>query len=188
MDSEEEKTGEIYGTSQSSSLIQGIVEQAAIDKQEENRGEIQQRVTHDEEEEEEYRSQPDPIPLDLTLEILSRLPAKSIMRFLCVSKLWSSYTTLPSFISSFASRPWRLVLTFLKYKKRFVFSFPQHENTDESYSTVYSYEMKNANSWRRNCSYYPSQSVPGFNVYCLFDFSSDIFRDASDCGHVRLVN
>ncbi|XP_010495267.1 PREDICTED: putative F-box protein At1g50870 [Camelina sativa] len=157
MDSEEEKTGEIYGTSQSSSLIQGIFEQAAIDEQEENRGEI-----HDEDEEEEYRSQPDPIPLDITLEILSRLPAKSIMRFLCVSKLWSSYTTLPSFISSFASRPRRLVLTFLKYKKRFVFSFPQHENTDGSYSPFYSYEMKNANSWRRSCSYYPSQSVQGF--------------------------
>ncbi|WZZ44354.1 hypothetical protein YC2023_040613 [Brassica napus] len=30
------------------------------------------------------------IPLDLTLAILSRLPVKSLVRFQCVSKLWSS--------------------------------------------------------------------------------------------------
>ncbi|XP_010495266.1 PREDICTED: putative F-box protein At1g50870 [Camelina sativa] len=165
MDSEEEKTGEIHGTSQSSSLIQGIVEQAAIDEQDENRGEIQQRATHEEEEEEEYRSQPDPIPLDLIVEILSRLPAKSIVRFLCVSKLWSSFTTLPSFISSFASRPRRLLLTFFKKKRRFVFSFPQYENTDESYSPVYSYELQNTNTWRRPKCYYPSASVQGFILF-----------------------
>ncbi|CAF1709592.1 unnamed protein product [Brassica napus] len=40
------------------------------------------------------RSQPNHIPLDLALEILSRLPAKSIMRYRCLSKLWSSSITL----------------------------------------------------------------------------------------------
>uniref|UniRef100_M4D343 Uncharacterized protein n=1 Tax=Brassica campestris TaxID=3711 RepID=M4D343_BRACM len=71
------------------------------------------RVTQDDEED---RCQVDNIPLDLTLDMLSRLPPKSIARFLCVSKLWSSFTTLPSFINSFASRsssqPPRLLLTF----------------------------------------------------------------------------
>uniref|UniRef100_M4D341 F-box domain-containing protein n=1 Tax=Brassica campestris TaxID=3711 RepID=M4D341_BRACM len=61
-------------------------------------------------------SQPDHIPLDLTSEILSRLPAKSFARFLCVSKLWTSFTTLSSFINSFAfrssSQTPRLLITF----------------------------------------------------------------------------
>lgn len=35
----------------------------------------------------------DPIPLDLTREILLRLPARSLVRFRCISKLWSSLTT-----------------------------------------------------------------------------------------------
>ncbi|CAN6816846.1 unnamed protein product, partial [Brassica oleracea var. botrytis] len=61
-------------------------------------------------------SQPNHIPLDLALEILSRLPAKSIMRYRCVSKLWSSSITLTYFINSFASRsskqPRSLLLIF----------------------------------------------------------------------------
>ena len=77
------------------------------------------------------RSQVDNIPLDLTLEILSRLPAKSIMRHRCVSKLSSSFTTLPSFIKSFASlssaRPLCLLLTFEFDKKQSVVSFPQNK-------------------------------------------------------------
>ncbi|XP_019083858.1 PREDICTED: putative F-box protein At1g50870 [Camelina sativa] len=138
-----------------------------MDEQEENRTKME-RETHDEEEEEEeeeYISQPDPIPLDLILEILSRLPAKSIVRFLCVSKLWSSFTTVPSFISSFASRLRRLLLTFFKKKRRFVFSLPQHENTDGSYSPVYSYEMQDANTWRRQNCYKSSASVQGVILF-----------------------
>ncbi|RID52815.1 hypothetical protein BRARA_G00253, partial [Brassica rapa] len=49
------------------------------------------------------------IPTDLTIEILSRLPEKSVARFSCVSKLWLSITTDPSF-----PRP-RLVLCFQNY-------------------------------------------------------------------------
>jgi len=44
------------------------------------------------------------IPIDLTREILMRLPAKSIVRFRCVSKLWLSITTQQNFINSFALR------------------------------------------------------------------------------------
>ncbi|ESQ34038.1 hypothetical protein EUTSA_v10009344mg [Eutrema salsugineum] len=69
--------------------------------QKEKTGKIK-RARHDDDD--DARCQPDHIPLDLTLEILSRLPAKSILRSQCVSKLWSSFTTLPSFVSSFASR------------------------------------------------------------------------------------
>ncbi|KAF2615008.1 hypothetical protein F2Q70_00012645 [Brassica cretica] len=83
------------------------------------------------------RSQVDNIPLDLTLEILSRLSAKSIMRHRCVSKLSSSFITLPSFIKSFASlssaRPPCLLLTIEFDKKQLVVSFPQNQNHDGSY-------------------------------------------------------
>ncbi|KAJ4879872.1 putative F-box protein [Raphanus sativus] len=76
------------------------------------------------------------------MEILSRLPPKSIMRHRCVSKLWSSITRLPSFINLFTSRSSaRLLLTFEFYKKQLVFSFPQNQNTDGSYSPVYSHHM-----------------------------------------------
>ncbi|CAL9223684.1 unnamed protein product [Arabidopsis halleri] len=41
------------------------------------------------------------IPLDLTIEILKRLPAESIFRFRCVSKQWCSITRSRFFIDSF---------------------------------------------------------------------------------------
>ena len=70
------------------------------------------------------------IPLDVTREILLRLPAKSLVRFRCVSKLWLSLTTEPYFIKSFttrtSSRP-RLLLSFGKQATRLFFSLSQHE-------------------------------------------------------------
>ncbi|KAF8055017.1 hypothetical protein N665_1305s0004 [Sinapis alba] len=70
-----------------------------MEEQEDKKTRDIHRATQDDDD----RCQVDHIPLDLTLEILSRLPTKSIARFLCVSKLWSSFTTtLPSFINSFA--------------------------------------------------------------------------------------
>ncbi|ESQ37160.1 hypothetical protein EUTSA_v10002880mg [Eutrema salsugineum] len=39
---------------------------------------------------------------DVTIEILLRLSAKSIGKFRCVSKLWSSMTTTPGFVKSFS--------------------------------------------------------------------------------------
>nr|VDC97827.1 unnamed protein product [Brassica oleracea] len=114
------------------------------------------RATQDDEDD---RCRVDNIPLDLTLDILSRLPPKSIAGFLCVSKLWSSFITLPSFITSFASRsssqPPRLLLTFTLLEKNtllekhsllekhFVFSFPQNQNEDGSYPPYHSYQMTN---------------------------------------------
>ncbi|CAN6888402.1 unnamed protein product [Brassica oleracea] len=68
------------------------------------------------------KSQTKHIPLDLTMEILSRLPVKSIVGFGCVSKLWSTLTRHQSFINLFASRSSsgqpRLLVTFSTcYKK-----------------------------------------------------------------------
>ncbi|CAA7024560.1 unnamed protein product [Microthlaspi erraticum] len=86
-------------------------------------------------------------PLDLTREILSRLPLKSVVRFRCVSKLWSSLTTNPYFISSFgdnSSTRQTLLLCFTKGDKLFVSSIPQHtqDSNNSSPLPIERYHMK----------------------------------------------
>ncbi|KAG2277351.1 hypothetical protein Bca52824_059906 [Brassica carinata] len=84
------------------------------------------------------KAKTDYLPADLTTETLLRLPEKSVARFSCVSKLWSSITTDPSFISLFETRSprQRLLLCFQKYAKLFVSSIPQHtQNSNRSYSS-----------------------------------------------------
>ncbi|EOA37545.1 hypothetical protein CARUB_v10011783mg [Capsella rubella] len=47
------------------------------------------------------KSEVDHIPLDLEEAILTRLPAKSLMKFLCVSKMWSSTIRSQRFVNSY---------------------------------------------------------------------------------------
>ncbi|CAH8355425.1 unnamed protein product [Eruca vesicaria subsp. sativa] len=107
------------------------------------------------------KSQPNHLPLDLALDIVSRLPAKSIMRYQCVSKLWSSFITLPSFTNSFTSRSTSrsptLLITFASGSEKYVFSFPQDQVPDRSTcSPFYSYQITNTD-WK-----YPrSESIRG---------------------------
>lgn len=80
------------------------------------------------------------IPLDLVLDILSRLPAKPLLRFQAVSKLWFSIIRSKDFVDTFLTRSKtrpRLLLTFkhLDSRKRFIFSAPEHED-DKTSSTV----------------------------------------------------
>ncbi|KAG7650002.1 putative F-box protein [Arabidopsis thaliana] len=95
-------------------------------------------------------SQSDHVPLDLTIEILSRLPAKSVGRFRSVSKLWSANTTSQNFINSFAtgslaSRP-SVLLTVRKGDILFVFSYPVDKNSsDGQFTCVGSYQLTNPN-------------------------------------------
>ena len=44
------------------------------------------------------------LPCDVLLEILHRLPAKSLIRFRCISKSWNSLITSPAFINSNLTR------------------------------------------------------------------------------------
>ncbi|XP_023644421.1 putative F-box protein At1g31090 [Capsella rubella] len=73
----------------------------------------------------------DSIPIDLILEILSRLPAKSIKKFQCVSKLWRSLLCKPYFTELFltrsSSRP-RLLIGVKQDSEWFLFSSPQPQN------------------------------------------------------------
>ncbi|RID41492.1 hypothetical protein BRARA_J01450 [Brassica rapa] len=86
------------------------------------------------------QNSPKNIPFDLTFEILSRLPAKSIIRFQSVSKLWSSIIRSKDLADSFLihskTRP-RLLFTFKHFdsRQRFIFSAPEHD-TEENSSTA----------------------------------------------------
>lgn len=73
------------------------------------------------------------IPFDVIIEILTRLPAKSIAKFRCVSKLWDSTLRSLTFTESFFtisfSRP-KLLFTCLKDGKTFFFtSLPNPTNS-----------------------------------------------------------
>ncbi|XP_048637775.1 putative F-box protein At1g50870 [Brassica napus] len=106
-------------------------------------------------------------PLDLISEILSKLPAKSVGRFRCVSKLWSSVTTDPYFINKFETqsrqRKPSLLLTFKRADRLFVFSIPQdrqpsnYEYHSIASQPVHSYHMTYPKSRR----FFPRASVHG---------------------------
>ncbi|KAF8084403.1 hypothetical protein N665_0719s0016 [Sinapis alba] len=81
--------------------------------------------------------------LDIIWEVLLRLPSKSIVQSRCVSKLFSSITTLPYFISSFAARSYQspsLLILLKSESKLFVFSLPQQQQQNHN-SKVNSYSM-----------------------------------------------
>ncbi|WZZ64237.1 hypothetical protein YC2023_075607 [Brassica napus] len=110
-------------------------------------------------------------PLDLISEILSKLPAKSVGRFRCVSKLWSSITTAPYFINKFETQSRQkkpsLLVTFKKGDRLFVFSIPQDRQSSNEPHTipsqpVHSYHMTYPKSRR----FFPRASVHG--LICCF--------------------
>ncbi|CAL9238206.1 unnamed protein product [Arabidopsis halleri] len=120
----EEKTGKIQRRTQSSSA----------------------RSLHDND-----SSQSDHIPVDLTTEILSRLPAKSVGRFRSVSKLWSAITTSQDFINSFptrslASRP-SVLLAF--YIGNILYVFSLHKNSPVTCVGSYQHTKPNYGCYRR---------------------------------------
>ncbi|KAL1202828.1 F-box protein [Cardamine amara subsp. amara] len=95
------------------------------------------------------KSQTQPIPRDITFEILLRLPAKSIVRYRAVSKLWSYITTTPSFIKNRAAlSPPCVLLIFRKHEKLLVFSSPLHQNT-YSYEGSYQITVPDNNGYIR---------------------------------------
>ncbi|KAG2304877.1 hypothetical protein Bca52824_033528 [Brassica carinata] len=106
------------------------------------------------------------IPLDVISEILSKLPTKSVGRFRCVSKLWSSVTTDPYFINRFETQSRQkkpsLLVTFKRGDRLFVFSIPQDRQTPNqphsiSSQPVHSYHIR----YPKHCSFLPKESVHG---------------------------
>ncbi|XP_023633357.1 putative F-box protein At2g16220 [Capsella rubella] len=77
------------------------------------------------------------IPTDLYFEIFSRSPPKSIARSRCVSKLWKSMLSSPSFKELFLTRSWarpRLLFAIKRSHEWRFFSSPQYPYDDEKSS------------------------------------------------------
>lgn len=70
----------------------------------------------------------DELPLDLTVDIFWRLPAKYVVRLGCVSKLWSSIINAPNFLNHPSNRPQFLVCVKKKNYKLFITTLSQHQN------------------------------------------------------------
>ncbi|CAH8254773.1 unnamed protein product [Arabidopsis lyrata] len=86
----------------------------------------------------------DSIPTELILEILSRLPAKSIARFHCVSKLWAPMLSRPYFKellltkSSAQAQPQPRLFFAIEGKDQWsFFSLPQHQSPYEKSSSSF---------------------------------------------------
>ncbi|CAF1700088.1 unnamed protein product [Brassica oleracea var. botrytis] len=78
------------------------------------------------------------LPIDLVMEILSRLPLKSIGRCCCVSKLWASILGLPYFLDLFATRSSarpHMLFACRRDGKVLFFSAPQPQNFDVNSSS-----------------------------------------------------
>ncbi|CAA7055308.1 unnamed protein product [Microthlaspi erraticum] len=121
-------------------------------------------------------------PLDLTSEILLRLPEKSVARFGCVSKLWLSITTDPYFINSFEARLPKptVLLCFKEGNKLFVSSIPQHDHLfkeeSSSYSSsqpIYRYHME----FPKISNVPPTESVKG--LICFQESAAPIVWNPS---------
>lgn len=72
----------------------------------------------------------DEIPVDLLIEILSRLPTKSIARCRCVSKFWGSILGRTDFAELFMTRSQAHPKILFSFRKRdfFFFLTPQIQN------------------------------------------------------------
>ncbi|EFH67260.1 predicted protein, partial [Arabidopsis lyrata subsp. lyrata] len=92
----------------------------------------------------------DSLPLDLKMAILTRMPAKSLMKLRCVSKMWSSIIRSRGFIDSYyatSSRQSRFIVGFSngvfgtpEERLTFFFSF-SHDEGQESSSLLPTFEM-----------------------------------------------
>ncbi|XP_019094601.1 PREDICTED: F-box protein At1g53790-like, partial [Camelina sativa] len=92
------------------------------------------------------------IPMDLLMDILSRVPAKSIARFRCISKLLQSFLCSPYFADLFLTKTLSvsplLLFTVQNNGKLFFFSSPLPQNLDENNTSLVPtrYQVQRKNS------------------------------------------
>ncbi|XP_013639684.1 PREDICTED: putative F-box protein At1g46984 [Brassica oleracea var. oleracea] len=110
-------------------------------------------------------------PIDLIIEILQRLPAKTIAKLRCVSKQWGSLLSNPDFTKSFltcsSTRP-RLLFTFEFGGKWHFFSSPQPRNVDEQI-VIADYHMGFSGDWYKEIC----QSANGF----IYLYDKQMFKE-----------
>ncbi|XP_023644419.1 putative F-box protein At1g30920 [Capsella rubella] len=114
------------------------------------------------------------IPIDLILEILSRLPAKSIAKFHCVSKLWRSLLCKPYFTELFMTRSssrLRLLIAVQQEAEVFMFTSPQPQNPS---SLVVSAEFHTKISFN-SINYYGCRYASGLLYFPTLRFSKEGF-------------
>ncbi|XP_009129819.1 F-box protein At1g30790 [Brassica rapa] len=82
------------------------------------------------------------LPYDMEVETLSRLAGKSLMKFLCVSKTWSSLIRSQRFVASYyAAKPSRFVVAFTNSacsdpKRLFILSGEEEATSSSSCSSL----------------------------------------------------
>ncbi|KAF2613468.1 hypothetical protein F2Q70_00007679 [Brassica cretica] len=107
-------------------------------------------TTHSSTDEREYTKPI--IPVDLLIDIFSRLPLKHVARFRCLSKSWASILGSPYFTELFltksSNRP-RLLFTVNSYGKLFFFSTPQITQNPHANSSVVATWYK-THPWKRH--------------------------------------
>ncbi|KAH0926864.1 hypothetical protein HID58_019120 [Brassica napus] len=108
------------------------------------------------------------LPSDLISEILFRLPAKSVGRFRCVSKLWLSITTDPSFIKSFGTTRPSLLLCSIKGHNMFV----SHQSLIRSSSSSQPFHLHPMEVPGKHCYFSCMDSVHG--LICINGVKSKV--------------
>ncbi|CAN6977252.1 unnamed protein product [Brassica oleracea var. botrytis] len=120
-----------------------------------------------------------PLPIDLVMEILSRLPVKSIGRCLCVSKLWASILRLPYFTTLFATRSSvrpHMLLAYGEKGQVLFFSSPQLKNPNENASLTANYLSRVPYG---GSSFHISDPVHG--LVCLTYIDKEILKEHIIC-------
>ncbi|XP_023638918.1 F-box protein At3g47030-like [Capsella rubella] len=77
------------------------------------------------------------IPVDVLIDIFSRLPLEAVARCRCVSKLWSSVLRHQDFTQLYLKESYvrpRILFTFLYMDRRFFYSIPQDIDPEHNYA------------------------------------------------------
>ncbi|KAJ4867316.1 F-box family protein [Raphanus sativus] len=127
------------------------------------------------------------IPVDLIVDILSLLPAKSIIRFQSVSKQWFSIIRSKYLVDTFLirskTRPHLLlVLELSKPGKRFLFSVPEHKINDKTSTAIARHDMTRSPS--RDVYYFSSLPVNGFVCFTGIISSTGLCNSITVCNPI----
>ncbi|XP_030551104.1 F-box/kelch-repeat protein At3g06240-like [Rhodamnia argentea] len=117
------------------------------------------------------------LPDEITTEILLRLPAKSLVRFRCVSRFWNSLLTSTSFVEAYSDRSSRLGHKYLlKY------------NRNDSSRNENDYTQSEIFLWNPSTNERRRLPQPRFFVSELIGFGFDPSPSGGCVGDFKVVN